>query len=240
MEVLFSKTGSQGNSSVISDGKTILVIDVGIKYEKVNAGCRYKLSQASGAIISHAHMDHISHVRDFQRFGVKIFASDKTLNTAQISGSKRSMQVVKSGEQFRIGTFLIKPFDVAHTNTDGTDCENYGYLIYSLHTKEKAVWITDASFIESRFPPLDYIFIECNYVDVEDYSDELDCINTFVEKRRVRSHLSLGRCVDFLKKQDLSNIKYIKLLHLTNNQGNIYNIILDRMQKEFPGIKFVI
>lgn len=183
---------------------------------------------------------HISHVRDFRRLGVKIFASDKTLNTAQISGSKRSIQAVKSGEQFKIGTFLIKPFDVAHTNTDGTDCENYGYLIYSLHTKEKAVWITDASFIESRFSPLDYIFIECNYVDVEDYSDELDCINTFVEKRRVRSHLSLGRCVDFLKKQDLSNIKYIKLLHLTNNQGNIYNIILDRMYKEFPGIKFVI
>lgn len=157
-----------------------------------------------------------------------------------LSRPTRNAVTIEAGKQFNVGTFIIVPFDVYHINSDGSDCPNLGFLIYSSVTKEKMIWATDASYIESRFPPVEYICIECNYVDVEDYKSELEYMNGFVEKRRVRSHLSLNRCVEFLKQQDLSRVKEIRLLHLTESQGAIYYIIYNRMNKEFPGVKFVI
>ena len=145
-----------------------------------------------------------------------------------------------SGEQFNVGTFTIKPFKVPHTNTDGTDCENYGFLIYSKHTKEKMLWVTDCVYIAYKFPPCDYICVECNYIDVEDYSQELKYNNVVVESRRLRSHLSLNHCIDFLKLQDLSKTKYIKLLHLTKSQGIIEDEIKERFNKEFPKMEVII
>lgn len=174
------------------------------------------------------------------KLGMKVYANEDVWSKTALSRPMRNAVTIKAGEQFKLGTFAVKLFNVAHVNSDGTDCPNLGFLIYSTVTKEKLLWATDASYIENRFPPLDYICIECNYVDVEDYKSELEFMNGFVEKRRVRSHLSLNRCVEFLKQQDLSRIKEIRLLHLTESQGNIYTIINNRMKQEFPGVKFVI
>lgn len=240
MEVLWSKTGSKGNASVISDGQTLIQIDAGISPEKVNQNIGYKLSEVEGIIISHAHIDHSALIPRFLRLGMKVYANEETWIKTQISRPTRNAVTIQSGKQFKIGTFVVMPFDVAHTNSDGTPCSNFGFLIYSTVTREKMLWITDASYIESKFPPIDYICIECNYIDIDDYTSELEFVNTFVESRRFRSHLSLDRCVQFLKQQDLSYIKEIRLLHLTESQGDIYNIIYSRMKKEFPNIHIVI
>lgn len=176
----------------------------------------------------------------YLKLGMKVYACDDVWSKTDLSRPMRNAVTIEAGKQFKIGTFIIVPFNVVHVNSDGSDCPNLGFLIYSTVTKEKMIWATDASYIENRFPPLDYICVECNYVDIDDYLDELEYLNGFVEKRRVRSHLSLNRCVDFLKQQDLSRIKEIRLLHLTESQGYIYNIIYNRMKQEFPGVKFVI
>lgn len=57
MEVLWSKTGSKGNASVISDGKTMIQIDAGISYQTVNKGIGYKLYDLSAVIATHFHGD---------------------------------------------------------------------------------------------------------------------------------------------------------------------------------------
>lgn len=240
MEVLWSKTGSKGNASVISDGKTMIQIDAGISTQKVNQNIGYKLSEIEGIIVSHAHADHSAYILNFLDLGMKVYANKEVWLKTKISRPTRNAIEIESGNQFKVGTFVIKPFSVEHANSDGTSCDNLGFLIYSKETKEKMLWITDAAYIQSRFPAMDYICIECNYLDIEDYSTELEYVNSFVESRRFRSHLSLNRCVDFLRKQDLSKTKEIRLLHLTESQGDIYNIIYNRMNKEFPGIKFII
>lgn len=185
-------------------------------------------------------IDHAAYIDRYLKLGMKVYACEDVWSKTALSRPTRNAITIEAGKQFKIGTFIIVPFDVYHINSDGSDCPNLGFLIYSSATKEKLLWATDCSYIESRFPPLDYICIECNYVDVDDYKSELEYMNGFVEKRRVRSHLSLNRCVDFLKQQDLSRVKEIRLLHLTESQGAIYYIIYNRMQEEFPGMKFVI
>lgn len=240
MEVISSKTGSTGNASVVSDDTTMLQIDCGIAPDKVNAEIKYKLPEISGILCTHAHTDHISHIERYLKFGMKVYANGETWLKTKISSSTRNAMVIEAGKQFNVGTFMVKPFNVAHTNSDGSNCPNFGFLLYSTVTKEKMLWITDAAYIESKFPPMDYICIECNYIDVEDYSKELEYTNKAVEKRRFNSHLSLSRCIDFLKKQDLSKVKEVRLLHLTKSQGEIKDEILSKMHSEFPSIDFII
>ena len=240
MNVIYSKTGSKGNASVITDGNTFIQIDAGIQPDKVNREINYRLSKVKGVLTSHGHGDHAAYIDRYLKLGIKVYANEDVWSKTVLSWPTRNAVTIEAGKQFKIGTFIIVPFDVYHINSDGSDCPNLGFLIYSSVTKEKLLWATDCSYIENRFPPLDYICVECNYVDVDDYKSELEYMNGFVEKRRVRSHLSLNRCVDFLKQQDLSRIKEIRLLHLTESQGYIYNIIYNRMKQEFPGVKFVI
>ena len=240
MNVLFSKTGSKGNASIITDGNTFIQIDAGIQPDKVNREINYRLSKVVGVLVSHGHGDHAAYIDRYIKLGIKVYANEDVWSKTALSRPMRNAVTIKAGEQFKLGTFVVKPFNVAHVNSDGTDCPNLGFLIYSTVTKEKLLWATDASYIENRFPPVEHICIECNYLDIDDYLDELEYLNGFVEKRRVRSHLSLNRCVDFLKQQDLSRVKEVRLLHLTESQGEIYTVINNRMNKEFPGVKFVI
>ena len=174
------------------------------------------------------------------RLGIKVYANNETWLKAQISRPTQNAITIEAEKQFNIGTFVIKPFNVAHTNSDGTDCANFGFIIYSTITKEKMLWITDASYVEAKFPQMDYICIECNYIDIDDYTNEIQFVNTFVESRRFNSHLSLNRCIQFLRQQDLSKIKEIRLLHLSKNQGNISNIIINKLENEFKNIKFIV
>lgn len=57
MEVLYSKTGSKGNASVIYDGKTLIQIDAGISPEVVNREINYRLNDVLGVLVSHLHGD---------------------------------------------------------------------------------------------------------------------------------------------------------------------------------------
>lgn len=174
------------------------------------------------------------------RYGMKVWATSKTWGECFTIGNKVNCRTFKIGDQFQIGTFCIKPFPVAHTNTDGNECENSGFLIFSTKTKEKLLWITDANYVENKFPPVDYIAIECNYVDIEDYADELQYVNNMLEKRRLRSHMSLNHCIQFLQAQDLSKNKWVKLLHRTKSQGNIEKIMLEKLKAKFENINFIL
>ena len=57
MDVLFSKSGSKGNASVVSDGQTLIQIDAGITPEKVNQGINYRLNEVCGLVVTHSHPD---------------------------------------------------------------------------------------------------------------------------------------------------------------------------------------
>lgn len=240
MNVLYCKTGSSGNAVVISDGKTIIQVDAGIKPETVNRSIGYKLSDVKGLFASHFHLDHLAYLKAFLRLGIPVYVNKESLDKANLSQNQRYVNLIEVKDQINIGTFIVKPFEVAHVNSDGSDCQNFGFLIYSKETKEKMLHITDAAYIKNKFPPVEYINIECNYIDIDEYINEMEYINATVEKRRFNSHLSLKRCVKFLKMQDLTKVKEIRLIHLTKHQGEIESEILKTMKKQFPSIKFII
>lgn len=197
MKIIFSKTGSNGNCSVIesANGK-LLVIDCGIKYKTVDKAIGYRLHEAEGYLLTHNHKDHALYEKDFVKAGLE--------NVSNFVETE---------------SFILRPVEMVHTNSDGTPCKCYGYFIFDKYSGEKMLWATDSQYIKNQFPPLDFCCIECNYFETDEYDGELDYIEKSVEIRRARSHMSCESVCKFLEMQDLSKCKGIYLLHISGSVG---------------------
>lgn len=222
MKIFYTKTGSDGNCSVIqSESGGLLVIDAGIKFDKVNKEVGYQLQKAEACLITHAHADHTAHMDDFTNAGIITYLLSETRSQVAKCGSERYLNIVEpfinSGKSYNTPSFKFLACSMVHTNNDGSNCPCVGYLIYDKASKEKMLWATDTQYIINRFAtPLDYYCIEANYFETENWQKELPYIQKSVEKRRLQSHMSVETAIDFLKAQDLSKCKAIYLLHISN------------------------
>lgn len=215
MRVLFSKTGSDGNATVIesSDGN-LLCIDAGIHYNVVNRTIGYRLHLCRTLLLTHSHKDHSGQIKDFRNRGMLILSGQETCEKVCLKGVGA---VFNEHGATMVAGFEIIPFPLIHTDSSGEPCECYGFLIRDTESKEKLLWCTDTAYIPFRFPPLDMYALEANFWEQTDYLDILDSIDKSVEIRRNKSHMSVETTVSFLQKQDLSKCKEIRLLHLSHS-----------------------
>lgn len=128
--------------------------------------------------------------------------------------------------------------DIEAGHKEDVPCDCSGFLIADKFSKEKMLWITDTMFIENRFPAVEYICIECNYFEKENYAEELPYIQSLaVEKRRLFSHLSFEECAKFINSQDLSKLKSIRLLHMSTSLSQAEkDSIAERMKAEIKNL----
>lgn len=234
MKVLYTKTSSQGNCSVIENGDgDLLVIDAGIQFDKVSSAIGYRLYNASAILLSHGHVDHIAYIKKFVECGIVCYGLQETLSASLEKASKRYSKPIEIKKTYSVKGFKFVPLEMKHTNSDGTNCPCCGYLIQDTATGEKMLWATDTQYIKQRFPKLDYIGIECNHFERDDWADSIGYVEKSVEKRRVESHMSFETAVKFLNMQDLSACKGIYLLHLSSTmQPNQKKRIAEKMKKE--------
>lgn len=229
MKIIYTKSGSKGNCSVIqSETGGLLVIDAGIKFDKVNKEVGYQLHKAEACLITHAHADHTAYMSDFTEAGINTYLLPETRSQVPKCGSERYLRLLDESwlpdkhfiifiKSYFTKSFIFKPCLAKHTNADGTYCPCVGYLIYEKGTQEKMLWMTDTQYIYNSFAPLDYYCIETNYLETNDWLKELPYVEKVVEQRRVQSHMSVETAIEFLKAQDLSLCKAIYLLHMSSN-----------------------
>lgn len=210
MKINVFASGSSGNSYLISDGETSLLLDVGITVKQLMKELNFDLSVIDGCLITHSHQDHSKGAKELAKMGVDIYTSGGTLEACKLSGHR--FHRIKALEIFRVGTFRILPFDVQHDAP-----EPLGFLIESTHLNEKLLYFTDTYYIKYRFDKLNYIMAECNYGDdiLKQRVKDGD-IHPFLYKRLLTSHMSLEHFIKMLQANDLSEIKEIYLLHLSN------------------------
>ena len=161
-------SGSSGNSSLISDGKTTLLIDCGISgiklTERLNeAG--FAPSDISGLLITHEHSDHTCGVGVIaRRFGIPLYATEKTF--AAMNPGKINPELfnnICAGKTFSIGDIDIHPFSIPHDAADPV-----GYSFYA--DNGKYTLATDMGFMpDTLFDELKgsrQIILESNH-DIE-------------------------------------------------------------------------
>jgi phosphoribosyl 1,2-cyclic phosphodiesterase len=214
MQIKIIASGSTGNAYWISDGKTELLIEAGIPISRLKKGLNFRLSKMDGCLITHEHKDHSKAVLDVLKAGVDVYCTEGTAKALGITGME--WREIFEDIMFRVGTFVITPFATIHDAA-----EPVGFVIYSLDTFEKILFATDTTDVPIRPLLLTHVMIECNYDDalLQEHL-ESGTMPERLQNRVEASHLSLERCMSVLSSLNLSLVKAIYLLHLSQHHSD--------------------
>lgn len=213
MEIRVLASSSAGNCYWISDGKTSLLLEAGIRFEEIRKGVRFQVSTIAGCLVSHEHGDHAKSVADVMKAGVDVYASAGTIEALGISGHR--VRTLKVLEPVRIGTWTILPFDTVHDAA-----EPLGFLLAST-TGAKLLYLTDSAYCKYRFKGLTHLMVEANYsAEILRRNVESGALHPAQYKRVLRNHMSLERLLEMLQANDLSQVREIWLLHLSDQNSD--------------------
>jgi len=208
-------SSSSGNAYRISDGFSPLLAEAGIPLKKIKTGLNFRLSDIEGCLITHEHSDHSGAILDVLKAGVDCLMS---IGTAKALGVllERRVYTCKATVQVDFHGWLVVPFSAIH------DCaEPLGFLLQSKQTGEKLFFATDTAYIPARFRDLNYIMVECNY-DRDTIEKNIRAGNLSMAQyaRITASHFGLQNVVEFLKANDMSTVKEIHLMHLSDGNSD--------------------
>lgn len=213
MEIRVLASSSAGNCYWISDGKTSLLLEAGIRFEEIRKGVRFQVSTIAGCLVSHEHGDHAKSVADVMKAGVDVYASAGTIEALGISGHR--VRTLKVLEPVRIGTWTILPFDTVHDAV-----EPLGFVLAST-TGAKLLYLTDSAYCKYRFKGLTHLMVEANYsAEILRRNVESGVLHPAQYKRVLRNHMSLERLLEMLAANDLSQVREIWLLHLSDGNSD--------------------
>lgn len=215
MQIKILATGSKGNCYYVSDGVTGLLIECGIRYTDIMRGLDYNVGNIGAVLVSHAHNDHSLCAAEMAEMGFEMLMPTETAATLGLEYHPCVALAVQS-KQYNVGTFGIVPFPLVHYNTDGSECPCFGYLIASSATREKLLFATDTAYINPQFKGLTHAMIEVNYISNIFNGDVIPD----VEKRRLKSHMSLETAVQFLESTDRSALKAIYAIHSSETRSD--------------------
>jgi phosphoribosyl 1,2-cyclic phosphodiesterase len=115
-------SGSSGNTTLVSDGVTNILVDVGLSGRETAKRLReYGLEpdKVSAIVVSHEHGDHCRGVGPFAKsLDIPVFMTDSAfLNSGMILDSKKQQRIIP-GECFEVYGFLFTCFAVPHDSID--------------------------------------------------------------------------------------------------------------------------
>lgn len=227
MDIKIIASGSSGNCYKISNEDTTLLIECGISYKKIQEALNFKTTDIDGVLVSHEHGDHSKACKDLIKAGVDLYMSKGTKEALKLDSHR-----VKTFKQYHlyldleIGSFKIKPFKTVHDAK-----EPVGFVIYDSLTNEELVFITDTQYSIYSFSP-DYFMLEVNY-DRETINDNPG-LNDKLRERIKKNHMSLETAINLLERSDLSRLKKIYVMHLSDANSDA-EVIKYRLQ-ELTGV----
>lgn len=205
-------SSSSGNCYRVLGSNSQILIEAGIPFKEIQKALDFRVSGLSGVLISHEHQDHAKAVLDMLRHGVDVYLSHGTKQALGLDHHR--LKVIQPGKKFKIGEFLVFPFEVQHDAK-----EPLGFLI--LDKKDKLLFATDTYYIRYVFKGLTIIAVECNYSEEILRENIINGITPVeMKKRLIKSHFSLENYVEFLKANDLSSVREIWLIHMSDRNSD--------------------
>lgn len=198
-------SNSKGNGYLLEGSSCSLLVEAGMPFADLNRMHKLPLSKLAGCVITHEHGDHAKFAMQYAKKGVEIYASKGTLEALGTKGT-----VLEPLKRTAIGEFTVMPFPVQHDAA-----EPFGFII-SHEDFGNMLFVTDTMYVENTFKNINQIMIEANFDD-----ETLDKCANIEHARRVRnSHMSIQHCIDTLKKNDLTHVMNIILIHLSDENAD--------------------
>lgn len=161
-------SGSSGNATYISDGKTNILIDCGTSGKKIEAALKsidVSPEMLDAILITHEHSDHIKGAGVMARkYSLPIYATAPTHRAMEIGNIEDSQRKLATPKQtFEIGSIAITPFSIPH---DAADPVGYTFMSGT----ESAALATDIGCITNDIKSAIYgcskVILESNH-DIE-------------------------------------------------------------------------
>ena len=204
-------SSSDGNLYSVTDGETMVMLECGIPWAKIQRALDFKTSEVAGVLLSHADLDHSCGLKEVLRHGLDVWSSESALNGHE---SHRS-HIVTPLIPFRIGTWEITGLDGAH--------DEEGCLAWLMENRsgERFLFATDMAYIQYQCPGLQVLAIEANFdEDLLRANVANGSIDQAHKKRVYENHLSINRVLKFLDDQDTSRLQEIILCHLSDSNSD--------------------
>ena len=205
-------SSSAGNSYAIDSGSEILLLEAGVKMADVKRAINFRLQDVVGCVVSHCHGDHAKYAVEYAKFGVKVYCNEDVCQKKSFPYD--SCSEVKEGRTYRIGSFAVTPFDVAH------DVPCLGYLVKH-NDMGILLFATDTYQVPMNITGIDHYLIEANYSDALLKQNVWDGkINKSQADRIMLSHMSLDYTVKYLSDCGAKNARTVTLCHLSERNSD--------------------
>lgn len=223
-------SSSSGNAYVVSDGDTTLLLECGLTFKELQKRMGYHLTSITACLVSHEHQDHAKAAAQLLKRGIPVYMSYGTAEKHK--DEMDAAQFIQAGDELTFGALRVKAFRTFHNTL-----EPLGFLIWDTRTDEKLLFAVDTANLAVCALGLTYIAVECNYE--ESLLAASQRIPESLKNRIRHSHFEVDDVICWLKKQDLSHVLTIYLLHLSagNSRAAAW---LSRFAREFPGIEIKI
>lgn len=222
-------SSSHGNAYLLDDGHTVLLIECGVTYKKLQKLMGFSVSRVDACLISHEHKDHAGCYDQLHKNGTPVFTSAGTAEALE----RDWMEILEDREPVKIGSIQVLPFPTFHDAA-----EPMGFLIRSDLDDDKIVFATDTVNLGYQFPGVTVAAVECNYD--EDILNRAERMPEKVRYRVQNAHMSISRACLWLEKLDKSRLKEVFLLHLSDACSSEWRFLKQAQAAVGPGVKVTI
>jgi len=238
-------SGSLGNSFIVQENNTSLMIDCGFGLnETISRLERYNIkpNELTAILITHEHEDHIKGAFSLSnKYQIPIYLSHGTLSMCKKkinSNYDIQINIIADLQPFLIDDIEITPIPVPH------DAREPFQFMFKSKAKSLAI-ITDLGFITNylikTLKEITALVIEFNHdrdmLTLSDYPQSL--------KNRIGGkygHLDNMESIKLLKLINHNHIKWIAAAHLSeknNDENLVKKLIADSISKELDIIKII-
>lgn len=223
-------SGSSGNCYLANINGTQLLLECGLPFKTIQKALNFKLSSIEGCLVTHEHIDHSKAVKNLLKNSINVYATKGTFDALNVR-SHRAILFLKDKEDTYcykfFNRFCVLPFQAIHDAQ-----EPVSFYIRDIYSKESLLFVTDTAYMPYKIPDVDILMVECNYVkSVIDSNVKNNSLNINLRNRIVKSHMSLETLLAALKQANLSNLKKIYVLHLSDTNSEEKGI-LEAIQRQ--------
>ena len=218
MQIDVLASSSLGNSYLVSDGETSILLDAGIPYKELQVKSDFKVNEVAACFLSHCHIDHSRAVKDLLKSAIDVYALHETLAMLGFTTHHRA-HFVEPLQTYTVNTFEIMPVEMYH------DCPCVGYMVYSKRSGERLFFATDTYKITINPQSIDYLIFEINYQkEIVNRLVNDGLMEASIRARLLFSHFELSKALKWLRKIDKSGLKRIYVAHLSSGHSNAEEI----------------
>ena len=158
-------SGSSGNSYLIKNGDSAVLVDAGISGKRIMEGLEStgtSPEDVKAILVTHEHIDHVRSLPVMTKRipGIEIYANNETWNMIERPVPEENRKSFRTGEEFELAGMRVRSFSVPHDAADPV-----GFSVWD--DDKKISVVTDAGYITDEIYEeiidADLLLLEANH-----------------------------------------------------------------------------